>query len=314
MAKYRTRLPQLGERAFLTDGGLETTLIFNQGWKLPYLEAFTLVDSEHGRAAILAYYEPYLTIALRSGCGFVLESPTWRANPDWAGRVGYDRKTLELANRTAIALMERLRATHQTDSSPMPISGCIGPRGDGYDSEDWMSANEAQAYHTFQVEVLADTEADMITAMTMTNINEAIGIVRAAQQAKMPVVVSFTVEEDGRLPSGETLKDAIVSVDGATRHGPAYYMINCAHPTHFSHLLVPGEAWTERVHGVRASAAAHHNHVECMRDPDAGNPAEFGQHYRDLMKQHPSITVLGGCCGTDHVHIEQIGLGSRAAA
>jgi S-methylmethionine-dependent homocysteine/selenocysteine methylase len=308
MAKYRTRLPQLGNRAFITDGGLETSLIADHGWKLPALEAFTLVDSERGRESIRAFYEPYLQMAVRYDRGFILESPTWRANPDWAGRVGYDRKMLELANRTAVSLMERLRASHENSDSPMPISGCVGPRGDGYDAEDWMSANEAQAYHTFQIDVLADTEADMITALAMTNINEAIGIVRAAQQAKMPVAVSFTIEEDGRLPSGETLKDAILAVDGATRSAPIYYMANCAHPEYFVDMLTPGETWTERVRGLRANAFD----VEAVQGRKIVNKEEFLKMCRDLLETFRHINIVGGCRNVDHAHIKQIGLTSPA--
>ncbi len=310
MAKYRTRLPQLGKRAFITDGGLETALIADHGWKLPVLEAFTLVDSESGRDSIMAFYEPYLQMAVRYDRGFILELPTWRANPDWAGRVGYDRKMLELANRTAVALMERLRAAHETGDSPMPISGCVGPRGDGYDAEDWMSANEAQAYHTFQVEVLADTEADMITALAMTNINEAIGIVRAAQQAKMPVAVSFTIEEDGRLPSGETLKDAILAVDGATRGAPIYYMANCAHPEYFVDMLAPGEAWSERVRGLRANAFD----IEAVQGRKIVNKEEFLKLCRDLLDTFRHINIVGGCRNVDHAHIKQIELTSPMGA
>lgn len=310
MAKYRTRLPQLGKRAFITDGGLETALIADQGWKLPALEAFTLVDSERGRNSIQAYYKPYLQLAVRYERGFILESPTWRANPDWAGRVGYDRKTLELANRSAVALMERLRSEYETGDSPMPISGCVGPRGDGYDSDEWMSANEAQAYHTFQVDVLADTEADMITALAMTNINEAIGIVRAAQRAGMPVAVSFTVEEDGRLPSGETLKDAIIAVDGATRSTPIYYMVNSAHPDYFADMLTPGEAWSERVRGLRANAFD----VEAVQGRKVVNVDEFVKFCRCLLDAHRHINIVGGCRNVDHAHIKQIGLTSPVGA
>jgi S-methylmethionine-dependent homocysteine/selenocysteine methylase len=309
MPKYRSRLPQLGGQPFLTDGGLETTLIFHEGWKLPMFESFTLLNSEKGRKAILDYYDPYIAIARRSRCGFVLEAPSWRANLDWGAKLGYDRKALELSNRASIALMERLRMIHETEDSPMPISGCIGPRGDGYQAGGAMTVHEAQTYHAFQADIFADAEADLVTAMTMTNVNEAIGITRAAQDAGLPVVISFTLETDGRLPNGDTLMNAVRAVDAATRNGPAYYMINCAHPTHFAATLDDGGSWLARVRGIRANASRRsHTELDESPDLDAGDPVEFGLQYRDILSRHPQIRVLGGCCGTDHRHVEQIGL------
>ena len=314
-AKYRHRLPQLDGGLFLSDGGLETTLIFHEGWELPMFESFVLLDSERGRAALRGYFDRYVTMAVEQRRGFVLESPTWRANPDWGTKAGYDAKRLAAINVAAIALMHEIRATYENASSLMVISGNIGPRGDGYDPGKAMTAGEAQAYHGWQVELFRDAGADCVSAFTMTNVNEAIGVVRAAAEAGMPSVISFTLETDGRLPTGEPLRQAIDTVDRETNGAPAYYMINCAHPTHFEGALEDGAAWVKRLRGLRAnSSRCSHAELDNAPELDMGNPQELGVQYGDLLRRFPHINVLGGCCGTDHRHIECISLACRAAA
>jgi homocysteine S-methyltransferase len=315
IAKYRHRLPQLDGGLFLSDGGLETTLIFHEGWELPLFESFVLMDSERGRAALTSYFDRYITLALAQRRGFVLESPTWRANPDWGAKAGYDAKRLAAINVAAIALMHELRAKHETAVSPMVISGNIGPRGDGYDPGKAMSAEAAQTYHGWQVELFRDAGADCVSAFTMTNVNEAIGVARAAAEAGMPSVISFTLETDGRLPTGEALCEAIEAVDAATDNAPVYYMINCAHPTHFRDVLEQGSPWAKRLGGLRANSSRR-SHAELDNAPelDVGNPAELGEQYGELLRRFPQITVLGGCCGTDHRHMECISHACRAAA
>ena len=314
-AKYRHRLPQLDGQIFLTDGGLETTLIFHEGWDLPVAEAFVLLDSARGIAALRAYFDRYVPMAVKQGAGFVLESPTWRANPDWAARIGYDRNKLDKLNRAAIDLMREIRDAYETERSPMVISGCVGPRGDGYDPGKVMSPDEAESYHAGQIGVFRDAGADFVTATTMTNVNEALGVARAARTAKMPCVISFTLETDGCLPTGEKLSEAITVVDRETDGAPAYYMINCAHPTHFDAVLESGTSWVMRLRGLRANSSRR-SHAELDNAPelDIGNPEELGEQYRDLLRRFPHINVLGGCCGTDHRHIECISLACAAAA
>jgi S-methylmethionine-dependent homocysteine/selenocysteine methylase len=315
MAKYRHRLPQLDGGLFLSDGGLETTLIFHEGWELPLFESFVLLESERGRAALTSYYDRYIALALAQRRGFVLESPTWRANPDWGAKAGYDRERLAAINRAAIALMHEIRDRYETASSPMVVSGNIGPRGDGYDPGKAMSAEEAQAYHAWQVALFREAGADCVSAFTMTNINEAVGVARAAQAAGVPSVISFTVETDGRLPTGDTLGAAITAVDAATGAAPAYYMINCAHPTHFDDVLEAGSDWVSRLGGVRAnSSRLSHAELDNAPELDVGNPTELGEQYGELLRRFPHITVLGGCCGTDHRHVACISRACRAAA
>jgi homocysteine S-methyltransferase len=313
--KYRDHLPQLDDGIFLTDGGLETTLIFHDKLDLPYFAAFHLLKDGAGTEALRKYYCSYASIASANRLGFVLESPTWRANPDWGEKLGYSKAALSDVNRLAVALMRELREQFETPHSPMVISGCVGPRGDGYDSGQVMSETEAEAYHSQQIGFFRETDADLVTAITITNAPEAIGIVRAARTAGMPIVISFTLETDGCLPTGQSLEEAIDAVDTATDKSTAYYMINCAHPTHFDAVIATSEPWIKRLRGVRANASRlSHTELNEAPDLDDGDPVEFGKQYGDLLRRHSHINVLGGCCGTDCRHINEIVRACKAAS
>lgn len=307
MAQYRHNLPQLSTDLFLTDGGIETTLIFREGLDLPDFAAFDLLKHQAGYQALQKYFRTYATLARNYQVGLILESATWRANPNWGTKLGYSNTALAELNCKAIALLQTIRQEFETEQSRMVISGCVGPQGDGYIPTDAMTADEAQHYHQSQIETFCEADADLVTAITMNYVEEAIGITRAAQTVEMPVVISFTVETDGKLPTGQSLKDAIQQVDAATNNGPVYYMINCAHPTHFADTLVAGEPWLERIRGLRANASTK-SHAELNESEtlDDGNPEELGSQYRELKTKLQNLNVLGGCCGTDDRHIEAI--------
>jgi homocysteine S-methyltransferase len=298
-------LPQLsGERLFITDGGLETDLIFNRGFELPCFAAFTLLGDERGTDALRDYYDDYVEIARANGAGMLLDTVTWRANPDWGEQLGYSPGDLDAANRRAVALAEEIRDAN--DDVPILIGGCVGPRGDAYSPDEVMSPDEATRYHARQIAILAEAGVDFVTALTLTNSPEAIGIARAAAQAHVPGVISFTVETDGRLPSGQELREAIEDTDAASHTPPAYYMINCAHPTHFASALDDDGAWLERIRGVRANASSKsHEELDESDELDAGDPDELAARYRELLDQLPNLTVIGGCCGTDQRHVAQ---------
>jgi len=315
MTKYRKNLPQLNGGLFLTDSGLETFLCFQQGIDLPAFAAFPLMETEEGRNEIRNYMERHIRIAVENGLGFIMETPTWRANRDWGAKLGYDRSAIARVNRAAVEFLVGLREIHETAASPMVISGNIGPRGDGYNPANIMQPDEAQAYHAEQIESFAAAGVDLITTMTMTHVGEAVGIARAAQAADVPVVVSFTTETDGRLPTGQALGEAIEEVDALTRSAPAYYMVNCAHPNHFDDALNAGAAWVKRLRGIRANASTKsHAELDVSTELDEGNPKELGAQYRAIRERLPHVTVLGGCCGTDHRHVEQICAACRMAA
>jgi S-methylmethionine-dependent homocysteine/selenocysteine methylase len=302
----RDPLPQTDGGLFLTDGGIETSLIFHQGIDLPEFAAFPLLGDEAGREALRAYYEPFLALARERGTGFVLTAPTWRANADWGAGLGYGAEELARVNRQAIDLLERLR-DEAGAGGPIVIEGLVGPRADGSDAAAAMSAWEAERYHAVQLRVLADTAADLAAALTISYADEAIGIVRAAQKAGLRPVISFTVETDGRLPSGQALGAAIEQVDAETDGACAYFMINCAHPTHFADALAESDAIRDRVWGLRANASTRsHAELDAADELDAGDPADLGARYAALRELLPNLRVLGGCCGTDIRHVQAI--------
>jgi homocysteine S-methyltransferase len=304
---YRDALPQLGGKIFLTDGGLETTLVFLDRMELPCFAAFPLIESTAGRRRLRDYFAPYIAAARRHGAGFLLGSPTWRANADWGARLGFGAAALDGINRRAIEFLAELRAEHASPDRPIVIDGIIGPRGDGYRPGLRMSEAESERYHAPQIESFREAGADMVEAQTLNYPEEAIGIARAARAAGMPVAISFTVETDGRLPSGDTLQSAIAQVDRATENAPAYHMINCAHPTHFEAALASGEPWLQRLGGLRCNASRKsHAELDAATELDAGDPAELGRGYRALRDRLPRLSVLGGCCGTDDRHIAAI--------
>ena len=307
MSKYRNNLPQLHNNLFLTDGGLETTLIYHDGIELPYFAAFDLLKDKRGFEQLRNYFERYAQIALEQGLGMVLEAPTWRANSDWATELGYGVEALADANRKAVGLLLEIRRKLETAASPMVISGNIGPRGDGYVIDKRMSIEQARTYHAPQIETFADTDADMVAAVTLNYVEEAIGIVHSARKSSMPVAISFTTETDGRLPSGDTLAEAIDRTDAETDGYAVYYMINCAHPTHFESVIRTGGRWRERIRGLRANASrCSHAELDAATELDPGNPLELGAQYRAIRSQLTGLTVVGGCCGTDHRHVEAI--------
>jgi len=291
----------------LTDGGLETTLIFNQGIDLPHFAAFDLLKNEEGKRILNEYYLDYIDISKQTCKGFILEAPTWRANPDWAMKLGYSLESLDQINRTAIQELEKIRNNHENKDFRISISGCIGPRGDGYSPENQMNIKMAEEYHSFQIKILADTNADLVTAMTLNYNDEAIGIVNAAKKNNIPVVISYTVETDGKLPSGESLGEAITSLDKITNGYVSYFMINCAHPHHFSGVLQPNSNWTRRIKGIRANASIKsHAELDESETLDEGNKEELAKEYQNLKSLLPNLTIIGGCCGTDHTHMEKI--------
>lgn len=299
-------LPQL-QRLFLTDAGLETDILFNRGIDLPHFASITLLQTGDGRLALEDYYRGFLELARRMGTGLVLESATWRSSPDWAEPLGMTLAELDALNADAISMLIALREEYQSDANPIIVSGCIGPRGDGYDPGRIMSVDEAQVYHAHQARIFHSAGVDMISAITMTNVPEAVGLAQAAKALHVPVAISFTVETDGRLPTGDSLSDAVAAVDEATQNYPAYYMINCAHPTHFAGALEENAPWTTRIRGLRANASTcSHAELDAMTELDIGDPLDLAARHKMLVDRFPQITVLGGCCGTDLRHVTAI--------
>jgi S-methylmethionine-dependent homocysteine/selenocysteine methylase len=295
-------VPQPRDDLFLTDGGMETWLVHERGFELPQFAAFTLLDDPDGVDALRAYFAPYVALARANGLGLVLDAPTWRASSHWGWLLGYDEAALADVNGRAVALVDEVRK--DASGVRIVVGGCVGPCDDAYAPGDQISTEAAFAYHRPQIETFAGTAADLVNALTLTYSAEAIGIARAANAVGLPVAISFTVETDGRLPGGETLGDAIAAVDAAA--AVDYFMVNCAHPTHFAAVLDDGE-WRSRVWGVRANASKKsHAELDETEDLDSGDPQELASHYPALRERLPNLRVAGGCCGTDDRHIAAI--------
>lgn len=306
MAQYRHHLPQLDGDLFLNDAGLETDLIFNHGVEIPEFAAHTLLNDEAGRVALTRYLEGFLILARDTGTGLVLDTQTWRAQPHFSEALGQDRTELRDANRLAVDFVAGLRDRFSTNAGPIVINGVIGPRGDAYVPEHHIAAAEAERYHAEQLGWLVETDVDMVTALTFTQSDEAVGLVRAAESLGLPVVVSFTVETDGRLPTGQPLGEAITSVDEATGAAAAYFMVNCAHPDHFAQLLGDTD-WARRLRGIRCNASRmSHAELDDCEVLDDGDPSELAASYRQLRDALPWMNVFGGCCGSDLRHVTAI--------
>lgn len=316
MVRIKSHLPNESADLFLTDGGLETTLVFLEGFDLPCFAAFDLLKDEKGYQVITAYYRRYLNIAKEFKTNFILESPTWRANPDWIHKLGYPASALTEINTKAVQLLVDLKREYEGEIDSIVLSGCIGPRGDGYAPDAMMTPEESEKYHAAQIAVFGDTPVDMVSAITMNYVEEAIGIVRAANALNLPVVISFTVETDGKLPTGMRLKDAIEQVDQSVANPPAYFMINCAHPTHFAEELQTGknEPWTKRIRGIRANASCKsHAELDEATTLDRGDLQELGIENMKLKQTFTHLNVFGGCCGTDEEHVRAIARQTRTA-
>lgn len=306
MAIYRTQLPQTEGGIFLTDAGLETDLIFNHGIEIREFAAHTLLESPEGRFELTQYFRGFLALAERHNVGFVFDSPTWKAHSHWSEALRSSDAELADINRAAINFIADLRDEFAGNREPIVLNAVIGPCGDAYAPELMVSAEAAERHHAQQIGWLAETEVDMVSALTFTQSSEAIGIVRAANNAGVPIVVSFTVETDGRLPTGQPIGEAIAEVDAATDQGAAYFMINCAHPDHFRAAL-HNEQWLRRIRGFRCNASrCSHAELDEAETLDAGDPAELSQQYRELATAMPWVNVFGGCCGSDLRHVTAI--------
>lgn len=316
MTTFRDQLPQLDGRPFLTDAGLETDLIFNHDVEIREFAAHTLLETPAGRAALARYFRGFLKLARDCGTGYILDSTTWKAHPHWSQDLGQGHKELERANRDSINFIAELRDEFASNAGSIVLNGVVGPRGDAYAPDQLLSVDESESYHGTQLDWLAGTEVDMVTALTFTQSGEAAGFARAAIARGLPVVISFTVETNGELPSGEPLRRAIEFVDEETDNGVAYFMVNCAHPDHFFHVFQNGD-WLRRVRGIRCNASrCSHAELDEAETLDDGNPEELGSSYKALSDEMPWVNVFGGCCGSDLRHVTAISsaLGLNAGA
>ncbi len=291
----------------LTDSGIETDIIFGDGRELSAFAVFPLLMEPEGRDILRAYYLRHLAVAAQHGLGYVLETPTWRSNRDWGVGLGYSQEQLDAIDREAVAFVRAVRDEAPAGLGASPISGNIGPRGDGYAVTDVMTDAEALAYHVHQVGVFATAGCDLVSGCTFTYAAEAIGLAAAARQHDIPCVIYFTVETDGRLPDGATLAATIDAVDAATDGYVTYYGLNCAHPEHMTPAIEVGAPWVDRIGAIRANASRmSHAELDESETLDDGDPAELAMDLLRLRGLLPKARVFGGCCGTDVRHIRAV--------
>ena len=287
---------------YVTDGGLETDVIFHHGVALPEFAAFPLVEQPHGRDVLARYYDGYAEVAGRAGAGLLLDAPTWRANPDWGAVLGYDAPALDRVNREAIAFMHERRDAHpELHDQGVLVGGILGPRGDGYVAGDRLTPEQYADYHRPQLASFHEAGADLASVLTLVGADEAIGVVAAARDVGLPVAVSFTVETDGALADGTTLGAAIEAVDA--EGGPDWFLVNCAHPTHVARALEEDGPW-HRIAGLRPNASSlSHAELDEAEELDEGDPGELSASLRSMVGRLPGLRILGGCCGTDTRHV-----------
>lgn len=296
---------------WVTDGGLETDLIFNHGVDLPHFAAYPLLDTPEGRALLTDYYSGYATVAGRAGAGLLLETPTWRASPDWVATVGGPASDVHRVNLESVVLLAALGesllasgvlAAGRHDYGSFRVSGMIGPRGDGYVPGEPASSDEFATYHSHQVAAFAESGAGRVAAYTLTTVSEAVGVVHAARAHGLDVCVSFTVETDGRLPDGTALGEAVATL--WEQAAPDELLVNCAHPSHVARALDDDDSWATRVTGLRVNASRQsHAELDAAEELDAGDVADLVREHDALAARLPNLDVVGGCCGTDVRHV-----------
>lgn len=311
-SKQCRSLPQLNGDIYLTEGGIETYIMYKKGFELQNFSLFHLLNDDVAAAEIKEYLRKVMAVAERNDVGLIMCGPLYRASRDWGDLLGYSTEELAAVNHRCIEMFEELASESKLARDRILFSGVVGPRGDAYNLNTSITADEAEAYHSEQIATLDRAGADFITGLTLNSAEEAIGIARAAKAVGIPVVISFTLDKQGELRPGQTLRKAIAHVDDATESAPAYYMINCTHPIDFAPAFEPGD-WTKRLGGIRPNASSLAKGVLCkLGHLEEGDPAELGQQMAELARRYPHLSVWGGCCGTDDAHLDEICRSVRA--
>ncbi|POF32988.1 homocysteine S-methyltransferase family protein [Roseibium marinum] len=293
-------------RYYLTEGGTETEIMYKWGFELPEFAMFPLLEKRKSADVIRGMYRRYLDVVARYGHSALIGGFDYRASPDWGAKLGYSASALAEANLRSIQFLKDVAAEYEADIPSMLFSGYVGPRGDAYGLNMSVTEESAEEYHSVQIETLARAGVDLVWALTFNNPAEAIGVVRAARRLNLPVAVSFSLDSTHRLKSGFPLSRAIAIVDEATNGYPAFYSLNCSHPQEFEPALEDWN-WTSRLRSIRPNAAKMDKIALCkLGHLEEGDPEELGRLMADVFRRHPHMDIWGGCCGTGHVHLEEI--------
>lgn len=288
----------------ITDGGLETTLIYKYNIELPYFSCINLLKTDSGRNIIYNCLLNYVNISEKYNVNIIIETPTWRCSKKWSKLLNCENSDIEKINREAVNIVKSIKKNNKK----IIISGNIGPIDDGYVISNKLTIEELKEYHSEQIYILANENVDIISAFTINYVEEAIGITLVCKDINIPLVISFTLNIDGKLPSGMTLEDSIKYIDKYTNYYPMYYMINCAHPKHFISLFKDNNSdWIKRIKGIRSNASdKSHEELNNSKKLDIGNIVELSNYCKNIRKENKHINIFGGCCGTDENHVEEI--------
>jgi S-methylmethionine-dependent homocysteine/selenocysteine methylase len=258
-------------------------------------------------------YRSYLDVVAKHGMCALIGGLDYRASPDWGELLGYSSEGLSEANLACINFLNELATEYKSDIPEILIQGLIGPRGDAYEQNKTITENEAEDYHSVQLQTLKKANVDLALAATFNNIPESIGIARAAEKIGVPLGISLSLDSSSKLNSGPRLAEAITRIDAETEQSPAFYSINCSHPLEYEPALEPGD-WINRVRGVRPNAAKMEKIELCsLGHLEDGDPVELGEQLGDLARRYPHMDIWGGCCGTWDVHLDEIAKNVLAA-
>jgi homocysteine S-methyltransferase len=299
--------PQREGIFYLTEGGQETEIQYRHGHDLPEFAMYPLLDKPEGMADLKAMYSRVLDVAAEHGFAAMISGLDYRGSPDWAAKLGYSREGLADALTQAIAFLREVAQPYEGQIKDILIGGQVGPRGDAYSLNRTITADEAEEYHSFQLEVHKRNEVDYVWAATFNNVPEAVGVARAAARIDLPLQISFTLDSNHCLKSGPSLKEAIEAVDAEAGDArPDFYGINCSHPLEFEPALEPGD-WIKRIRSLRPNASAKDKIDLCkLGHIEDGDPFDLGQRVGALARRYPHLDIFGGCCGTWAPHLDQI--------
>jgi len=313
MVKHTTFPPQNRGRFYLTEGGTETELMYKHGFELPHFAMFPLLDNPKAVSKMREMFRSYLDVAAEHDFCALMGGLDYRASPDWGDLLGYSPASLSDANLQSIEFLRELANEYSSQVPEILIQGLIGPRGDAYERNETISENEAEDYHSVQLETLKKANVDSALAITFNNIPESVGVARAAAKIGVPLAISLTLDSNSKLHSGPSLADAITAIDEQTNQAPEYFLINCSHPLEFEPAIEPGD-WIQRVRGVRPNASKMDKMALCQIGYlEDGDPEELGRLCGDLARQYPHMDIWGGCCGTWDNHLNEIAKNVKAA-
>jgi homocysteine S-methyltransferase len=306
MADKKHFPPQKEGRFYLSEGGTETEILYKYGFELPQFAMFPLLDNPEAVSKMQGMYRKYLDVVAKHGMCALMGGLDYRASPDWGKLLGYSPQGLSEANHKSINFLREIAKEYTSDIPDILIQGLIGPRGDAYKMNLNITENEAEDYHSIQLNTLKEANVDLALAITFNNIPESIGVARAAKKIGVPLAISLSLDSTSKLNSGPSLAEAITTIDEETELAPEFYLINCSHPLEYESAIVSGD-WINRIRGVRPNASKMEKIALCqIGHLEDGDPVELGVQCGDLARRYPHMDIWGGCCGTWDTHLDQI--------